>query len=236
MLDPERLREKLVAACDDAGIAPASVVAYVVVAPRPTGTTPLAYLHPAGLVRSETVAVFRAVGAERVARTQFTAHRLALWGELPGIPDCALGPMLRHELEHARRWERSGTRFFEADELLRAAVRGAGGHVYATLPSEVEANAASTLYAEQTLDSRELEEVRACEECAALVAPEPSPPDVVSATLAELAARDDWGPDAAERSRYLAEVGRDCAAWDPTAAHGLLDGRAGPEIDLVRLS
>ena len=101
-----------------------------------------------------------------------------------------------------------GTRFFEADELLRAAVRGSGGHVYATLPSELEANAASAAYAERTLDASELAEVRACEECAALVAPEPSPPDIVAATLAELAARDDWGPDASARSAYLAEVAR----------------------------
>ncbi len=45
------------------------------------------------------------------------AHRLAIWNELPGIPEVAIGPMLRHELEHARRWERSGTSFFEADDL-----------------------------------------------------------------------------------------------------------------------
>ena len=128
--------------------------------------------------------------------------------------------MLRHELEHARRWERSGTRFFEADDILRAAVRGTGGHVYATLPSEVEANAASAAYAARTLSPRDLAEVRECEECAALVAPEQAPPDVVAATLAELAARDDWGPDANGRRAYLAEVERDCAAWDPAAALG----------------
>jgi hypothetical protein len=233
VLDPEHLRQELLAACDDAGIAPASVVAYVVAAARPAGTTPLAYLHPAGVVRSETVAVFRAIGSTRVARHQLTAHRLALWGELPGIPDCALGPMLRHELEHARRWERSGTRFFEADEILRAAVRGAGGHVYATLPSEVEANAASAAYARRTLSESELDEVRACEECAALVAPEPNLRDIVGATLAELAARDDWGPGASGRAAYLAEVERDCAAWDSAAAHSLLNGRTGPEIEVI---
>ena len=42
--------------------------------------------------------------------------------------------------------------------------------------------------------------------------PSRRPPDVVAATLAELAARDDWGPDANGRRAYLAEVERDCAA------------------------
>jgi hypothetical protein len=236
LLDPEHLRHELTIACADAGIAPASIVAYVVGAQRPAGTTPLAYLHPAGIVWPETVAVFRAVGGDRVARHQYAAHRLAIWGELPGIPDCALGPMLRHELEHARRWERSGTRFFEADDILRAAVRGTGGHIYATLPSEVEANSASAAYAVRTLSPGELAEVRGCEECAALVAPGQTPADVVAATLAELAARDDWGPDADGRRAYLAEVERDCAAWDPAAALALLDGRTGPEIELIRTS
>ena len=47
--------------------------------------------------------------------------------------------------------ELSGPAFFEADDLLRAAVRAAGGYGYATLPSELEANAASAAYAERAL-------------------------------------------------------------------------------------
>jgi hypothetical protein len=235
VLDPEHLRRELVAACADAGVAPASVVAYVVAATRPLGTTPLAYLHPAGFLWPETVAVFRAVGADRVARDQHTAHRLAIWGELPGIPDCALGPMLRHELEHARRWELAGTRFFEADDLLRAALRGSGGHAYTTIPSEVEANAASAAYAARMLGPADLAKVRDCEECAALLVPETPPPDVVAATLAELASREDWGSplDAHGRRAYLSEVERECAAWDPAAAAGLKNGRTGPEIVVI---
>src|SRR5262249_26188326 len=157
-------------------------------APRPAGTTPLAYLHPAGSVQPDTVAVFRAVGVTRTARHTNAAHRLAIWGELPGIPDCAIGPMLRHELEHARRCGRAGPRFFEADDPLRAALRANGGHAYALLPSEIEANSASAAYAGRTLSASELNEVRDCDECAGLLAPRPVPEDVVAATLAELAA------------------------------------------------
>src|SRR5579862_2761268 len=167
VLDLDRLRSELAAGCADAGIEQGSVVVFVVDAVRPPGTTPIAYLHPAGYVWPDTVAVFRAVGRERAQTSPHSsyrgsAHRLALWARLPGLPAVALGPMLRHELAHARRWERSGTRFFEADDLLRAAVRAAGGGGYGSLPSELEANAASAAYAARHLEAAELEEVRAC--------------------------------------------------------------------------
>ncbi len=234
MLDLNRLRTELEAACANAGVAPGSVVAYLVSAVRPEGTTPLAYLHPQGRVWPDTVAVFRAVGAQRVGLHEGSAHRLALWGEQPGIPDCALGPMLRHELEHARRWELSGTSFFDADDLLRGAMRAAGGHGYSTLPSELEANHASAAYARRTLTEAELAELAATEECQVLLAADKPPTDVVAATLEALAGRDDWGAgsDAAERSDYLSRVARACADWDP--AHALsLDGRGGLQIAVV---
>jgi len=161
MLDGERLRAELALACEDASLAPAAFVVYVVDERRPPWTTPVAYLQPAGSVWPDTVAVFRAAGVERVARHHLAAHRLAIWNELPGIPEVALGPMLRHELEHARRWERSGTSFFEADDLLRAAVRRAGGSGYLALPSEREANTASAAYAAKALSPAEIEQLRA---------------------------------------------------------------------------
>ena len=68
-----------------------------------------------------------------------------------------------------RRFELSGPRFFEADDLLREAVRAAGGHGYAQLPSELEANAASAAYAARMLTGAELAELRAVPECAALL-------------------------------------------------------------------
>src|SRR5579872_2751367 len=174
VLDLDRLRSELAAGCADAGIEQGSVVVFVVDAVRPPGTTPIAYLHPAGYVWPDTVAVFRAVGRERAQLRPFAsrgsiAHRLAVWAGLPGLPAAALGPMLRHELAHARRWEQSGTRFFEADDLLRAAVRVAGGDGYPTLPSELEANAASAAYAARHLTAAELEELQASRACAALL-------------------------------------------------------------------
>jgi hypothetical protein len=94
--------------------------------------------------------------------------------------------MLRHELEHARRWERSGTAFYEADERLRAKVGRSG---YPQLPTEREANAAALAYARRILTVAELAELRACGEFADLLADDPAPPDVVEATFALLAER-----------------------------------------------
>ena len=172
---------------------------------------------PDGSVRPDTVAVFRAVGAARASARRADAHRLALWGELPGIPDCALGPMLRHELEHARRYERSGPRFFEADDLLRAALRAAGGNGYAALPSELEANAASAAYAARTLSRGRARRARGPARSAAGCSPPAAPPgDVVGATLAALAARSDWAPAARAGAAPRAtspRVRAACAAW-----------------------
>ena len=186
-VDPHRLRIELERACEDAGLDPRAWIVWIVDAVRPAGTTPIAYLQPAGAVGPTTVFVFRAVGPERVDPYHLTAHRLAIWRELPGLPDAALGPMLRHELEHARRWERSGTEFYEADERLRASVGRAG---YAQLPTEREANAAAAAYVRRTLSPAQIEDLRACGEFADLLAADRAPADVVAATLELICERD----------------------------------------------
>jgi hypothetical protein len=241
VLDLDLLRSELAGACLDAGLEPGSLVVFVVDAVRPARTTPMAYLHPAGFVWPDTVSVFRAVGRERAQLHHLSSqhgrpHRLAVWRGLPGLPAAALGPMLRHELAHARRWEQSGTRFFEADDLLRAAVRAAGGDGYGLLPSELEANAASATYAARTLTATGLAELRSCADCAALLDAPPPPDDVVEATLAELCRRSDWSPwvDGAARDAYVGEVRSACGAWDEQGARVLTAGR--PEPQLVVLS
>jgi hypothetical protein len=240
VLDLDRLRFELTGACTDAGLDPGSLVVFVVDAVRPAGTTPMAYLHPAGFVWPDTVAVFRAVGRERAQLHHLLphhgiAHRLAVWSGLPGLPAAALGPMLRHELAHARRWEQSGTRFFEADDLLRAAVRVAAGDGYGSLPSELEANAASAAYAARTLTPADLAQLHTCTDCAALLDRAPPPDDVVEATLAELCRRSDWSPwvDAAVRDAYVSDVRAACAAWDEQRARRLAAGRAEPELHVL---
>jgi hypothetical protein len=220
VLDMRRLRSELERACADAGVDPTAVVVFVVASRQPKGTTPLAYLNPAGVVRADTVAVFRAVGGARAAGYEGVAHRLAVWRELPEFPTAALGPMLRHELEHARRFERSGPGFFEADDLLRAAVRAAGGHGYARLPSELEANAASAAYAARILMPGERAELRAVPECAALLDGAEPPGDVVEMTLALI------------DPPHAVELREAFAAWDG-GAWRLAALTTGPLIELV---
>ena len=227
-VEPDRLRDELTTAAADARIDPGSLVVWIVDEPRPAGTTPLAYLQPAGFVEPETVRVFRAVGAQRAVVHRLSAHRLAIWRDLPGIPEWALGPMLRHELEHARRWERSGPRFFEADDLLRAAVRAAGGDGYTALPSGargqrrvggVRSTGASGRPARRAARGRW--------SCGPWSRPDRPPADVVEATLAELARR-----DGARGSAYVESVRAGCAAWEPDTGR-LRSGREGPEVMVV---
>lgn len=182
IVDRCRLRLELTRACEHAGLDPATFVVWIVEATRPAGSTPLAYLQPAGEVRDDTVLVFRAVGAERAGPHARTSHRIAVWRGLPGIPGAALGPMLRHELAHARRWEESGTAFYEADERLRAAV---GGASYARLPTEREANADAAAYARGSLGHADLALLETVPELGELFAAD-APHDVVGETLALL--------------------------------------------------
>ena len=195
IVDLLELQDVLSAACEDAGIEPGGVVVWVVDTARPPGSTPIAYLHPGGDVRDDTVQVFRAVGRARVRRFAGSAHRIALWRELPELPRAALGPMLRHELAHAVRWELSGTAFYEADEHLRAAVGGAG---YPLLPTEREANAAAAAYARRVLQASELERLAASPELVDLFAAE-APADVVGETLALLGREVEVGEARLER-------------------------------------
>ena len=181
-LEPSDLRAALTDACRDAALEPATFVIWIVDATRPPGSTPLAYLHPSGAVYDGTVLVFRAVGAERAGAFARRAHRIAVWRRLPRIPEPALAPMLRHEVAHARRWERSGTAFYEADERLRSAV---GGASYARLPTEREANAAAAAFARRSLASADLARLAGVPELADVFAAEPVG-DVVGETLALL--------------------------------------------------
>jgi hypothetical protein len=182
IVDPFDLRTVLIRACRDAAIDPGTCVVWIVDASRPGGSTPIAYLQPAGAVRGDTVQVFRAVGAERARAFEGSTHRFAVWRRLPGLPEAALGPMLRHELAHAVRWEESGSGFYDADERLRAA---AGGSAYAQLPTEREANAAAAAYARHTLTPLDLAELASAPELAGLLAAAP-PADVVRETVALL--------------------------------------------------
>jgi hypothetical protein len=65
---------------------------------------------------------------------------------MPRAPYALLGPLLRHELQHAVQWTRSGTPFFILDGYLRDAA-SRGDLDYFALPSERDANIAAAEYA-----------------------------------------------------------------------------------------
>ncbi|HEY3920806.1 MAG TPA: hypothetical protein VGL76_01715 [Gaiellaceae bacterium] len=202
IVEAERLRNELERAGADAALEPDSFAVWIVDASRPPRATPIAYLQPAGRVTADTVLVFRAVGAERVEPFRERAHRLALWRELPGLPEAALGPMLRHELEHARRFELSGPAFYECDERLRAQF---GADSYAALPTEREANAAAAAYARRALTAAALEELQRVPELAGMLAAEP-PADVVATTLALLGESVELAPAIVGRAGLTIEL------------------------------
>jgi hypothetical protein len=149
IVEEQHVLDTLAVTCPHANVAAADVVVFVVDAERPAGATPSAYLHPASYVSEETARVFRAVGSVRADAYHLVSHRIGLWKRYAEASADVLGPLLRHELEHAARWQRSGTVFFEADEELRAVTRGHAA--YRTLPTEEEANAGSTEFAQERL-------------------------------------------------------------------------------------
>jgi hypothetical protein len=97
------------------------------------------------------------------------------------------------ELEHAARWMRSGTSFCDADEELRAMVRGDHA-TYAALPTETEANAAASSLAREVLDAEEMNAIQQLTEYADLVSSPVVPSDVVGATLRQLGGRERMKP------------------------------------------
>jgi hypothetical protein len=151
MLELDRLRDELTAACEDAGLDPATLVIWVVAVVRPPGP-----------------------------------------------------------------------RFFEADDVLRDAVREADGVGYATLPSGLEANAASALFAARKHAPAELDALGGLDELRPLLEPGVPPADVVGATVAALERRGCW------TEAHGDEVRAACHAWSPPQPRG-----GGPWMEVV---
>jgi hypothetical protein len=77
-------------------------------------------------------------------------HRIGVW---PEARAAVVGARLRHELEHARQWERFGPGLFDLYDLVQSvlAVKAAGldgcaGMYLNAIPSEQDANAAAAMF------------------------------------------------------------------------------------------
>jgi hypothetical protein len=150
---------------------------------------------------------------------------VAIWSEMPRVPYSILGPLLRHELEHAAQWDRHGRSYSELDGYLREAW-DASRHPerYLRLPSEREANLAAAKYARASLDDRHLRRLRRSRRYRQLV-DEDAPQlenDSLSLTVDALQeVRDRFLPqlDADGRERELRGLERNAREWRP----GMLD-------------
>ena len=88
-------------------------------------------------------------GFRRFNTEQRDLHRVVVWSDQQPV---LLAAKMRHELEHARQFEAHGPALFGLYDLVNAAldlkVAGlmGGGHVYSSIPTEVDANAAAARF------------------------------------------------------------------------------------------
>jgi hypothetical protein len=149
---------------DDAGLDRRDCVIFLVKARMPHGRAEAGYYRPGGpdvphdwLLPS----ILRRVPPETLERYE-NRHRVAIWSQIPSAPYALLGPLLRHELEHAAQYQRHGRSYSDLDGHLRELweARSADSDRYLRLPSEREANLASARYAAACLDERRLRRLR----------------------------------------------------------------------------
>jgi len=132
-------------------------------------------------------AVFRAVPPDILGRYE-NRHRVGIWSLVPKAPMALLGPLLRHELEHAAHWKRYGRSFTDLDAHLRE-VWGADrdDERYLQLPSERACNDAASRFAARWLKPIAHERLKRNRRYRQLAGVNDGPPgDVLSATIEAL--------------------------------------------------
>jgi len=150
-------------ALEHAALPAEECVVILVKATMPRGTADAGYLFPGPPpdfhVRLSP-AILRWIPPETLTAYE-ERHRVAVWSRQPRAPYSLLGPLLRHELQHAVQWKRFGRPFFELrNHLLDAWQTDPAGPGYFELPAEQDANAAAAAYAVDTLRDVELEALR----------------------------------------------------------------------------
>jgi hypothetical protein len=135
-------------------------VVFLVKETMPRGTSEAGYLFPGPTpdfhVRLSP-AILRWIPPDTLKAYE-ERHRVAVWYRQPRVPYSLLGPLLRHELQHAVQWKRFGRPFFELrHHLLDAWEAHPAGPGYFELPAERDANAAAAAYAADTLRDVEIE-------------------------------------------------------------------------------
>jgi hypothetical protein len=148
---------------DDAGLERSECAIFLVKARMPLGRAEAGYYRPGGpdvphdlLIPS----ILRHVSPRMLERYE-NRHRVAIWSHIPGAPYALLGPLLRHELEHAAQWQRHGRSYSDLDGYLREAWDARSDPKrYLRLPSEREANLAAAFYATAQLADSQLRRLK----------------------------------------------------------------------------
>jgi hypothetical protein len=223
---------------DDAQLDYRDCVVFLVKAPMPHGKAEAGYYRPGGpdvphdwLLPS----VLRRVPPETLERYE-NRHRVAIWSEIPGAPYALLGPLLRHELEHAAQWQRHGRPFIDLDGHLRDVWNThANSDLYLRLPPEREANLAAAVYADVLLDERRVRRLRRSRRYRHLVDNDAQPLEDDSLSLMVEALRDagdqflpNSGTD--ERNEELQRLEQNARDWPQDSLDALRDSEP---VDLV---
>jgi hypothetical protein len=102
---------------------------------------------------------------EANSRENRDRHRITVPAE---ADDCALfAALVRHELEHARQWE-AGLGIFDLHDFIEydilpeiaGGLDGCGGGLINTVPTEMDSNAAASVYVADRFDTAELQPIR----------------------------------------------------------------------------
>jgi hypothetical protein len=216
---------------EDAGLDRRDCVVFLVKERMPAGRAEAGYYRPGGPdVPHEWLlpSILRRVPPGTLERYE-NRHRVAVWSEIPGAPYALLGPLLRHELEHAAQWKRYGRAYTDLDGHLREVWDArSNSDPYLRLPSEREANLASARYAAACLDDRHLRRLRRSRRYRHLVDSESAALENDSLSLMVQALRDagaqflpQFDPDQRDDElRHLEQSARD---WQPDLLDGLRD-------------
>jgi hypothetical protein len=208
----------------------------------PRGLAEAGYYRPGGPDVPHdwlTPSILRRVPPETLEQYE-NRHRVAIWSEIPRAPYALLGPLLRHELEHAAQWQRCGRSYIDLDGHLREVWNARSkSERYLRLPSEREANLASAKYADTCLDERHMRRLRRSRRYRHLVDDEAPGLESDSLSLMVKALRDAGDQflpqfDADQREEELQRLKQSGRDWPPDLLDGVRDSEADDLVVVTR--
>lgn len=139
---------------EDAGIAMERVQLIIVREQQRSGTAECAYCSPSmnPPLPPRTNAVIRRIDADRLAQHH---HIVCAWQGLPAADEISTSALIRHELEHARHWERYGPQLIDELDAELKTVAEVTGRSYHCTPVEQAADDAARAWIESRYDAAE---------------------------------------------------------------------------------